>query len=214
MKTSNRTDDPIRTRRGYKKWKSEIYYGNFRHGANVGLRPPAPGEDPRARARATSAGFRRDASASTSSYHVFCTTRLVRFVEMEYAIPRADDGRRPARRSATLIEREGLLVDFPVEIRGIGADDIPLSMGAGRETCYLAVHMSTGTPFERYFRGVEAIMDGLGGRPHWGKMHFQTARDARAALPGVGAVPGGAPAASIRTARFRSEFADRVLGTP
>ena len=38
-------------------------------------------------------------------------------------------------------------------------------------------------------------MDGLGGRPHWGKMHFQTARVARAALPGVGAVPGRAAAA-------------------
>ena len=74
------------------------------------------------------------------SYHVFCTKRLVRFVEMEYAIPRAEmaNGLRAIRE---LIEREGLLVDFPVEIRGIGADDIPLSMGSGarpatsRSTC-------------------------------------------------------------------------------
>jgi L-gulonolactone oxidase len=136
----------------------------------------------------------------------------VRFVEMEYAIPRAAmaDGLRGIR---GLIEREGLLVDIPIEIRGIGADDIPLSMAAGRETCYLAVHLSRGTPFERYFGGVEAIMDGLGGRPHWGKMHFQTAatlaprypewsrfRDARRRLD-----PDGT---------FRNEFADRVLGAP
>jgi L-gulonolactone oxidase len=32
-----------------------------------------------------------------------------------------------------------------------------------------------GTPFEQYFRGVEAIMDDYAGRPHWGKLHFQTA---------------------------------------
>ena len=41
MKTSNRTEDPIWTRRGYKKWKSEIYYGNFRHGANAAVRTAA-----------------------------------------------------------------------------------------------------------------------------------------------------------------------------
>ena len=30
-------------------------------------------------------------------------------------------------------------------------------------------------PWEPYFRGVEEIMDDYGGRPHWGKRHFQTA---------------------------------------
>jgi L-gulonolactone oxidase len=29
--------------------------------------------------------------------------------------------------------------------------------------------------FESFMRGVEAIMDGFGGRPHWGKRHYQTA---------------------------------------
>jgi L-gulonolactone oxidase len=29
--------------------------------------------------------------------------------------------------------------------------------------------------WESYFRSVEAIMDSYGGRPHWGKRHFQTA---------------------------------------
>ena len=28
---------------------------------------------------------------------------------------------------------------------------------------------------EQYFRGVEQIMWELGGRPHWGKLHYQTA---------------------------------------
>ena len=148
------------------------------------------GSDPtrsRRLARDTVATFHRTERVDLS-YNVFCTTRLVRFVEMEYAIPRADMA-RGLRAIRELIEREGLLVDFPIEIRGIGPDDIPLSMGSGRETCYLAVHLSKGTPFERYFHGVEAIMDGLGGRPHWGKMHFQTAATLGAALPGVGPVP-------------------------
>ena len=35
--------------------------------------------------------------------------------------------------------------------------------------------MYWGTPYEQYFRAVEAIMDGFDGRPHWGKLHFQQA---------------------------------------
>jgi FAD/FMN-containing dehydrogenase len=35
------------------------------------------------------------------------------------------------------------------------------------------VHVYRGTPYDAYFQGVERIMDSYGGRPHWGKMHFQ-----------------------------------------
>ncbi len=61
---------------------------------------------------------------------------------------------------------------------------------SGRETCYLAVHLSAGTPFERYFRGVEAIMDDFGGRPHWGKMHYQRAETLAPRYPEWDALPG------------------------
>jgi FAD/FMN-containing dehydrogenase len=37
--------------------------------------------------------------------------------------------------------------------------------------------------FESYFRGVEAIMDEYGGRPHWGKRHYQTAATLRDRYP-------------------------------
>ncbi len=210
VKTSNRTDDPIRTRRGYKKWKSEIYYGNIRHGLSAARGRRRPERIPEL-TRGLVAQFHRSERVDLS-YNVFCTPRLVRFVEMEYAIPRADMAAALGAIRA-LIEREGLLVDFPVEIRGIGADDIPLSMGAGRQTCYLAVHLSVGTEFEPYFRGVEAIMDGFGGRPHWGKMHFQNERTLSVRYPEwerFRAVrrrldPDG---------RFRSAYTDRVLGLP
>jgi FAD/FMN-containing dehydrogenase len=32
--------------------------------------------------------------------------------------------------------------------------------------------MYKGTPFDDYFRSVEAIMRAHDGRPHWGKMHY------------------------------------------
>ena len=192
VKTSNRTDDPIRTRRGYKKWKSEIYYGNFRHGANAALGRRRPERIP-ALAQGVVAGMHRTERVDVS-YHVFCTTRLVRFVEMEYAIRRAEmaTGLRGIR---DLIEREGLLVDFPVEIRGIGPDDIPLSMGSGRETCYLAVHMSTGTPYERVLPRGRGDHEGPRRSPALGEDALPDRRVAGPAIPGVVAVPSGAETA-------------------
>jgi L-gulonolactone oxidase len=37
--------------------------------------------------------------------------------------------------------------------------------------------------FETYFRAVEQIMSSYGGRPHWGKRHYQTAAILRARYP-------------------------------
>jgi L-gulonolactone oxidase len=37
--------------------------------------------------------------------------------------------------------------------------------------------------FESYFRATEAIMDEHGGRPHWGKRHYQTAATLRERYP-------------------------------
>ena len=38
-----------------------------------------------------------------------------------------------------------------------------------------AVHVAKGMDYEPYFRGVEDLMNTLEGRPHWGKLNFQTA---------------------------------------
>ena len=37
------------------------------------------------------------------------------------------------------------------------------------------MHQYRGAPYEEYFELVERIMDGFGGRPHWGKLHGQRA---------------------------------------
>jgi len=64
---------------------------------------------------------------------------------------------------------------FPVEVRVSQGDDIPLSTAHGRASGWIAVHQYIGAPYEAYFQAVEQIMDDFDGRPHWGKMHFQTA---------------------------------------
>jgi L-gulonolactone oxidase len=48
-------------------------------------------------------------------------------------------------------------------------------MASGRDSAFVACHVFEGRGYEQYFRGVERIMSGAGGRPHWGKLHFQTA---------------------------------------
>ena len=144
------------------------------------------------------------------SHRVLCSRRLVRFVEMEYAIPRAELG-KTLLRVRDLIEGEGLAVNFPIELRVAAADDIPLSTASGRETGYLAVHLSAGTPFDQYFRGVEAIMDDVGGRPHWGKMHYQTADTLAPRYPDWTRFQ-AVRARLDPDGRFRNPYLDRVLG--
>jgi FAD-linked oxidoreductase len=116
------------------------------------------------------------------SDRVFANTRLVRFAEMEYAVPRSQliDAVRDIR---AMIEMRRLLVSFPVEVRAVAQDDIPLSPASGRATGYIAVHVYHKFEYEPYFREVEAIMNAHEGRPHWGKLNFQTASSLRQRYP-------------------------------
>ena len=109
---------------------------------------------------------------------VFANTRLTRFTEMEYAIP-IEHAADAVRSILDVVESRRLPIGFPLEVRFLGADDAWLSTAYGRDTCYVAVHVYQGRPYETYFRAVEAIMDGFGGRPHWGKRHFQTSATLR-----------------------------------
>jgi L-gulonolactone oxidase len=115
-----------------------------------------------------------EARVQDLAYRVYATERNVRFTEMEYAIPRAH-AREAVTRVMELVERRRLPILFPLEVRFSAADDAFLSTAHDRETCYVAVHQFNRMEFEAYFRAVEAIMNDYGGRPHWGKRHYQTA---------------------------------------
>ncbi|WP_031075924.1 D-arabinono-1,4-lactone oxidase [Streptomyces sp. NRRL S-118] len=107
-------------------------------------------------------------------YKVFTSPRRVRFVEMEYALPR-EAAIGALRELKAMVDRSPLRVSFPVEVRTAPADDITLSTASGRETAYIAVHMYKGTPYHAYFTSAERIMTAHGGRPHWGKVHTRDA---------------------------------------
>jgi L-gulono-1,4-lactone dehydrogenase len=129
---------------------------------------------------------------------------------MEYALPRA---RAPAavRGVRELIDAHGFHVNFPIELRFVAGDDAFLSPAHGRDTAYVAVHTFEGMAHEPYFRAVEGLMDGLGGRPHWGKRHFQSAATLRERYPDWDRF------AAVRArldpdGRFANAHLDRVLG--
>jgi len=88
------------------------------------------------------------------------------------AIDRYEEALNRVRKFVT---DEQLLLNFPVEVRFTAPDDIPLSTASGRASAYIAIHVFQKMEYDRYFRGVEAIMNDYGGRPHWGKLHFQSA---------------------------------------
>ncbi len=144
------------------------------------------------------------------SHRVFANERLVRFAEMEYAVPR-QHAVHAVRAVRAMIQRRRLRISFPIEVRVLGGDDIPLSTAYGRDTAYVAVHVFQGLPHETYFREVEAIMRDLDGRPHWGKLHFQDAGSLRPRYPLWDRF------AAVRDRldpdrRFANAYLERVLG--
>ncbi|MGE7385736.1 D-arabinono-1,4-lactone oxidase [Streptomyces sp. NPDC004126] len=115
-------------------------------------------------------------------YKVFTSPRRVRFVEMEYALPR-ERAVEALRELKAMVDRSGLRISFPVEVRTAPADDITLSTASGRETAYVAVHMYRGTPYQAYFTAAERIFTAHGGRPHWGKVHSRDAEQLAEVYP-------------------------------
>ena len=144
------------------------------------------------------------------SDRVFCTPRRVHFTEMEYEIPRAALS-EVLNALPRIIDGLPFKVQFPVEVRFTGPDDVWLSHGYGRESAYVAVHQFSGAPYEPYFQAFEAVCRPLGGRPHWGKLHYRTAEDLRPVYPRFDdfvAVRDRLDPARV----FTNEYLDRVLG--
>ncbi len=170
-KSNNRTTDALAPRSRLKAYGRDVVLENVGFGLLCRAGRRRPSLIPRL-ARVVSANGR--AEFVDRSYEVFATRRLVRFYEMEYAIPRPACA-EALTRVRKFVEGTGLRISFPIEVRFAAADDIALSTAGGRESAYIAVHVFEGTEYAQYFQGVERIMDAYDGRPHWGKLHFKTA---------------------------------------
>jgi L-gulono-1,4-lactone dehydrogenase len=210
LRQSERTDEPPDPRHAAIEFGQEVILENWVMGAIARAGRRLPSRIPRL-SRFVSSRLGKSVKMDRS-YRVFASRRRIRFTEMEYAIPRRHAA-EAVPRVLEAAERADPPVGFPIEVRFVAADDSMLSPAHDRDTCYVAIHQYQGMAWESYFRSVEAIMDSYGGRPHWGKRHFQTAGTlaeryprweeflaARARLDPEGA--------------FRNQYLDRVLGPP
>jgi FAD/FMN-containing dehydrogenase len=124
----------------------------------------------------------RDGERIDHSYRIFPSERETRFNEIEFAVPeeRGPDCFREIRR---LLLEKHTDVEWPIEYRTLGQDDIYLSPAFGRDAVTISAHQASTLPYEAFFRDVEAIFRSHGGRPHWGKIHTHTADELAGLYP-------------------------------
>jgi FAD-linked oxidoreductase len=170
-KRNNRTNEEAGGRGRFGEFRDRVLLENVAFGATARAGRLRPAWIPRLARILPSMGRTEYVERS---YRVFTSPRYVHFYEMEYSIPR-HHAVTAVSQLIDFVNASGLHISFPVEVRFTAADDIPLSTATGRDSAYIAVHVYRGMPYEQYFRGVEAVMDKLDGRPHWGKLHYQSA---------------------------------------
>ena len=207
VKRNRRTDEPVRppSRLEYVRDKYVAENLAFDLVCRTGRRFPALA--PKIAKLVAGAAGERD--VIDRSDKVFASPRHVKFVEMEYGIPveAVPEALRRVRDLTTTLSFPTL---FPIEVRVSAADDIPLSTGTARTNGWIAVHQYRGAPHDAYFQGVERIMNDYDGRPHWGKMHYQSADTLRDRYPEWAAFH-DVRAKLDPTGTFRNDYLDRVL---
>ncbi|RQX02498.1 MULTISPECIES: D-arabinono-1,4-lactone oxidase [Micromonospora] len=136
--------------------------------------PRVPGSDPWAQAREVQVG---------PTHRTIPRHRELRFEEIEYMLPAEAFPACFAEVRRRIRERHRRVAGWRVLVRSIAADDIWLSNAYGRPTTTIACLQNTSLPYEEYFRDMEAVFRQYGGRPHWGKKHWLTARQLRPLYP-------------------------------
>ena len=156
-KRNNRTEDELQPLPRVKGWIEKTFMENYAFGAVCRIGRARPSLIPRLATALPSSGSREYVD---QSFKIFASPRIVRFYEMEHALP---------------VEA---LVPALKEIRAMvvtKGDDVPLSTAYGRDSAYIAVHVYKGMECQPFFRDVEDILRAYDARPHWGKMHYREA---------------------------------------
>src|SRR4249919_13239 len=204
----NRTDGPPRPRGRVAAYLNDVVLENWALGALSAVGKAAPRANPALSRFA--AAVASGSKATDRSDRIFANERRVRFTEMEYGVPR-EHGPEAAQRVIDWVRANSYPVFFTIEMRVTAGDDALLSPSHERDTAYIAVHQYRGMEWRPYFEAVESIMNEYGGRPHWGKRHFQAAATLAERYPSW---------ADFLAARdeldpgrvFTNEYAERVLG--
>ena len=134
--------------------------------------------------------------------------------ESEYAIP-LGKAAQAIDRVAQIVRGSApeYRVNFPLEVRFVPGDDIPMSPATGRDSCYLGAYVASTEWTGPYHRDFEGLMRTYDGRPHWGKLFSRTPRDFAELYPQYRQFD------AIRrecdpNGIFKNAFVDRVFGEP
>ncbi|KZO97471.1 gulonolactone oxidase Lgo1 [Calocera viscosa TUFC12733] len=135
------------------------------------------------------------AVVTDDSYNIFNLDCLFRQYTTEWALPYENAAATLTELRAFLLAQQkdprGLRAHFPIEVRFAKADDIWLSPGYGRQTCWIGIVMykpyGYDVPWRKWFDAFEALMLSHGGRPHWAKLHPLTPQQLSAMYPKFGA---------------------------
>ncbi|MFO0681007.1 MAG: D-arabinono-1,4-lactone oxidase [Sandaracinus sp.] len=105
---------------------------------------------------------------AVQSHHAFNVAMPPLHRETEYAFD-LDAAALVLDELASIIERERIAVDFPVEVRFVREDDAWMSPAYGRPTVQIGAYMSEAPGRARLFQAFESLSQRHLGRPHWGK---------------------------------------------
>ncbi|MCC9309253.1 FAD-binding protein [Kitasatospora sp. RB6PN24] len=207
-KRNNRSQGPAAPLPPFKAWLEDDFLSNTVWEGACRVGRAFPKSVPAIAAVASRAWSER--TYTDVAYKVFTSPRKVRFIEMEYAVPR-ETAVPVLRELKRLVERSDWKISFPVEVRCAPADDLWLSTASGRDTVYIAVHLYRGTAELGYFTEVERLMTAHQGRPHWGKLHTRDAEYLAAAYPHFGDFTALRDRVDPER-RFANAYLRRVLG--
>jgi FAD/FMN-containing dehydrogenase len=107
------------------------------------------------------------------SHDIISSTRDDLHTEMEYAVA-AEEGPACFNEVREMILRDFPDLQWPLEYRTLAADDLWISAATGRPTVTISAHQDISLDDRPLFEACEAIFRRYGGRPHWGKQHYQT----------------------------------------
>jgi len=209
VKRYNRDPGPARPPSAFHRWFENEFLENTLFGAACALGARIPRAIPTI--NGISGRLLGTSEYVDASYKVFATVRRVRFLEMEYGIPREHLG-TALRELRDLIDRSGWRISFPIEIRVTPPSTAWLSAAYGRPTAYIACHVYQPTPNPEYFAAAEEIMTRYQGRPHWGKLHTRDAAYLASVYPRFGDFRALRDRLDPER-RFTNAYLDRVLGT-
>ncbi|MCL6422385.1 FAD-binding protein [Brachybacterium sp. JHP9] len=130
-----------------------------------------------------------NADGTDRSYRVLVGRSMKPFHEMELLVP-LDRAREAFDALTALLAEDFPEHQHPIEVRFVGQDDAHLSPTEGGPRAALSIPVKTSADYWPMLIAIDALLEPLGARPHWGKLHLLDRERVAALYPQLGAFQG------------------------